>query len=879
MATMNSFPVSIESDHATPMVYTGQTDFRFFLFQFEECCPEGLSEAQKVKKLIRTLKGDALTYYCARFCNSDFTKTAEGNSYTIVRQALLDRFAPPEEVYKHHCSRALTLRYKGQDIKQFLCEADLLYTKAEVPEKLKIELLQGAFENTNFPLHEVLIRQPKNYQELKQKILDISVLHYRNDPAATVVSRPSHVDSREYSETNRAILPAAPPTVPPAAPPAVPQVTQVWSQIPLNQPQTPIQPPMSTSANASLEQQLAEVTHQMQQLSLLLGPTKTQKGPRRCLHCGKEGVTTTECPDNPNREKVCRYCDKKGHIEAECFKKQREFKNKTLNMNSPFPKPTMVVDEVKKPRSLSAEEYEALTGFISDLKQYRKQKALLEQTGTAESAPQVEPSDNPLPSLVVAMGSDSEEATPEARDENQTDALIDTLLDVLMSFKRAANGELLPKQMRTEAPPVLGPKGQGAMDDVRQPIRLAPLRIPVKPNPPPRPLHWHPPPVEVREPKKKRVSIKGKPRKKPTRFNLLKTLESIEPPYDGIKALAQANMNVSLGQLLRGDLVPIRNQLRKVLAAKQHKRRVIAATTKHGHKDDKPDEPKAPRRHQTLTVTVYGHPVRALLDTGAIPNLLSLAVAQKIGVLIEPSEATIRVANGDTANSMGEVRNLPVVFDDMVVPLDFIVLENSVLGMILGNPTLENLKMCYDLAKQEVSLSHGNIAVRLPLEYYPSYDLPLTDRYSDFTSITEYDTDDETSELDEQEMLANHVGLVDMTHLPTASVESSQLPTNIDEFAVQNGNKPLLSLPLPTSILHTASVTRHQALDGRVGHSDEGDRAVQSSLQIEQNAAQNRSDSAPISQKPEERQSDVRLGTSTIGPTELRMRERNTSQY
>ena len=47
---------------------------------------------------------------------------------------------------------------------------------------------------------------------------------------------------------------------------------------------------------------------------------------------------------------------------------------------------------------------------------------------------------------------------------------------------------------------------------------------------------------------------------------------------------------------------------------------------------------------------------------------------------MEPSEATIRMANEDIIKSMGEVKKLPVVFDDMIVPLDFIVLENSVLG-------------------------------------------------------------------------------------------------------------------------------------------------------------------------------------------------------
>ena len=72
---------------------------------------------------------------------------------------------------------------------------------------------------------------------------------------------------------------------------------------------------------------------------------------------------------------------------------------------------------------------------------------------------------------------------------------------------------------------------------------------------------------------------------------------------------------------------------------------------------------------------------------------------QKIGIKIEPTNATIRVANGDTAKGIGEVRNLPAVFDDMVVPLNFIVLEYSVFRMILGNPKLKYLQICYKFSK------------------------------------------------------------------------------------------------------------------------------------------------------------------------------------
>ena len=127
-------------------------------------------------------------------------------------------------------------------------------------------------------------------------------------------------------------------------------------------------------------------------------------------------------------------------------------------------------------------------------------------------------------------------------------------------------------------------------------------------------------------------------------------------------------MNVFLGQLVQGDLFPVRNQLRRALTAKSRKKRLVALADDEEALDET-DEPKAPRRHETLTVAVYGHPVRALLDRGAIPNLISLATAQKIGIKIEQRKATIRVAYGDTAKGICEVRNLPVVFEDLVVPL------------------------------------------------------------------------------------------------------------------------------------------------------------------------------------------------------------------
>ena len=136
-----------------------------------------------------------------------------------------------------------------------------------------------------------------------------------------------------------------------------PSIAHSWPQTPLTQP--PMSRPRSSEsgeANAPLEQQLAEVAHQMQQLSLLFGRTRSQRGPKRFLHCEKQGFTTIMCLKNTKRDTICWYCDRKWHIERIFFKKRRVFENKTLNTNAPFPNQNMSVKEVKNTRTTFSDE-------------------------------------------------------------------------------------------------------------------------------------------------------------------------------------------------------------------------------------------------------------------------------------------------------------------------------------------------------------------------------------------------------------------------------------------------------------------------------------------------------------------------------------------
>ena len=123
------------------------------------------------------------------------------------------------------------------------------------------------------------------------------------------------------------------------------------------------------------------------------------------------------------------------------------------------------------------------------------------------------------------MATQGEEPLQPFIGEGKKEAFFDSLLEVLMLIIRAASREVHPKQALVEDPL--------AVEDVRRLIRHAPLRTPTKPNPPPKPVDWQPPLIAVRELKRKKMTTRGKPRQKPASFNFAKTLETLEPPYDG----------------------------------------------------------------------------------------------------------------------------------------------------------------------------------------------------------------------------------------------------------------------------------------------------------------------------------------------------------
>ena len=109
--------------------------------------------------------------------------------------------------------------------------------------------------------------------------------------------------------------------------------------------------------------------------------------------------------------------------------------------------------------------------------------------------------------------------------------------------------------------------------------------------------------------------------------------------------------------------------------------------------------------------------MRALLDSGAIPNFMNASVASKLSLSPKPTSTKITVANGQKTTCLGSIEGVPVSLKGTVTSLNFLVVEGSPFDILIGYPTLEELQACIDLGHQSVKMVIGNKTSEMSLEF------------------------------------------------------------------------------------------------------------------------------------------------------------------
>lgn len=200
-----------------------------------------------------------------------------------------------------------------------------------------------------------------------------------------------------------------------------------------------------------------------------------------------------------------------------------------------------------------------------------------------------------------------------------------------------------------------------------------------------------------------------KKRSKHTRSSTKQGLSEHSAKYDVVSELANASTNLTFGQLIRGDGEKAKSDIRRLLSGGAKLRRNVTAAV---------SAPKIrPRRLKVVKIKVYGMDSEALMDSGAVPNLISERLCNILSLPFDRRSVGLTVADGQRASSAETISDIPVSIDSLHISMDFYVMESPPFDVIMGVPTLEALRGCLDFGLRQVSLFAGDTKAVLPFEY------------------------------------------------------------------------------------------------------------------------------------------------------------------
>lgn len=312
--------------------------------------------------------------------------------------------------------------------------------------------------------------------------------------------------------------------------------------------------------------------------------------------------------------------------------------------------------------------------------------------------------------------------------------------DLVAAAKRTADGEALPKQSRSPG-----------MD----------IDALLNPSAPPHPIQ-----AQGRPNPKKKVTFQKAP-KKAKRTDHKKVIQQHVGAYDVISQLANAPSGLTFGQLMRGDSKEAEKELRRLFTPLKAR-----AAPRKASKANPAVNPKGDRVLKVVPVQIYGTSTSALLDTGAVPNLISEELAKHLKLNPKPTLKTITVADGSNSSCIGRLRQIPVTFGRLTVHMDFLTVKDAPLGVIIGAPALEHMSAVMDLAGQFVDLTHDGTTVRVGLE--PDQGQPFTQEENSESEL--FTTDSSGNESDDEAEDTSEEDNDDDAYVVALAKEAPELP-------------------------------------------------------------------------------------------------------
>lgn len=150
-----------------------------------------------------------------------------------------------------------------------------------------------------------------------------------------------------------------------------------------------------------------------------------------------------------------------------------------------------------------------------------------------------------------------------------------------------------------------------------------------------------------------------------------------------MSALTNAQSGLTFGQLWQGEVAYARKELSHTPG--KGKLKLSMVTEKDGDEEDDAEKCLA-----VPVVHVHGQALHALLDSGATSNILSSKAVKMLALNPERTSRVVTVASEAKSGAMGKLTEVLLMFEEVQVNLDLIILENVSFNVVIGRPTLKS---------------------------------------------------------------------------------------------------------------------------------------------------------------------------------------------
>ena len=187
----------------------------------------------------------------------------------------------------------------------------------------------------------------------------------------------------------------------------------------------------------------------------------------------------------------------------------------------------------------------------------------------------------------------------------------------------------------------------------------------------------------------------------------------------------------------------------------------------------------------TISVNIGGTCIeKALLDLGAIVNLLPYSVYRQLGLgELKPTNITLSLADRSVKIPKGIVEDVLVKVDKFYYPVDFVVLDTeSVAGgtnqvpIILGRPFLATSNAIINCRNGVMQLTFGNMTLELNIFHLSNKQKPTEDEgsKSDEVCLSGTRVGRHDANKQQEELMENNEAINEESTIPPATV--SPLP-------------------------------------------------------------------------------------------------------